>query len=173
MTACDGRRRRRRCAASGLAIVALLVTAFSRPVPRLIWNATASAPLGLYRLDDTRTVRRGDLVLADPPPAIRGLAAARGYLPRDVALVKRIAASTGDTVCSDGVAVAIDGRIVARALRADPHGRILPHWTGCRTLGKDDLFLLMTDVSTSFDGRYFGPVGRNAVIGRLAPLWTW
>jgi type IV secretory pathway protease TraF len=36
----------------------------------------------------------------------------------------------------------------------------------------DELFLLMEGVPGSFDGRYFGPVNRSAIIGRLVPLWT-
>ena len=142
-----------------------------RPAPLLIYNASASAPIGLYRVRPADPIRRGDLVLARTPPSVRRLAAERGYLPESVLLVKRVAATVGDTVCARDRAVTIDGRHVAEQLAADADGRPLPAWTGCRTLGPDEIFLLMADVPDSFDGRYFGPVPASAVIGRLVPLW--
>ena len=110
--------------------------------------------------------------LAELPPDARRLAVARGYLPDGVPLVKRIAALGGDRVCAVDDAVFVNGRAVAGRLARDGLGRPLPRWTGCRVLADDELFLLMEGVSGSFDGRYFGPVRRAAIIGRLAPLWT-
>lgn len=138
-----------------------------------MWNATASAPVGLYRVEPAASLRRGGFVLAWLPDAARRLAAERDYLPADVPLVKRIAALAGDTVCCEQARVTINGIAVATALRADNWGRSLPHWSGCRTLGQYEVFLLMPDVPDSFDGRYFGPIKTDAIIGKLVPLWTW
>lgn len=160
-------------ALGALGLGLLGVTAVARPVPLIIENASASAPLGFYRVLPARPIRRGDLVLAWAPPAARRLAARRFYLPATVPLVKRVAALAGDTVCADGAAVRINGWQVATRLPADREGRPLPAWSGCRTLGPDQVFLLMAAVPDSFDGRYFGPIGTRAVIGRLVPLWTW
>ena len=115
---------------------------------------------------------RGDLVLAALPSDARRLAADRGYLPVGVPLVKRLAAVSGDAVCSVGDAVFVNGRHVAARRNHDASGRQLPRWTGCRVLATDEVFLLMAGVSRSFDGRYFGPVRRARIIGRLVPLWT-
>jgi len=90
-----------------------------------------------------------------------------------VLLVKRIAALSGDVVCRTGNAVSINHHIVAQALPVDTKGRALPRWRGCQKLGTGDVFLLVPAVADSFDGRYFGPVKRSAVIGKLVPLWTW
>ena len=141
------------------------------PTPRLIWNATASAPLGAYWLT-VQDAARGDLVLAEPPPNARRLAARRGYLPARVQLVKRLAAMAGDRVCADGAILWINGMPVAEPLAADSRGRPLPAWTGCRTLTGDEIFLL-TDAPDSFDSRYFGPVPRSNVVGTLIPIWTY
>jgi len=168
------RGRRRPRAVLALALVGLAALGFAAladPAPRLVWNASASAPLGLYWTSHT-TPSRGDFVLAEPPPQVRRLVVARGYLPDGVPLVKRVAALGGDRVCALDDAVSIDGRIIAERLDRDRCGRPLPHWTGCRVLADDEFFLLMTGVPGSFDGRYFGPVRRAAIIGRLAPLWT-
>jgi len=139
----------------------------------LVWNASASAPRGLYRLSDTGPYHRGELVLADPLPWVRAFAARRYYLPAGVPLIKRISALAGDTVCSAGRSIRIDGTCVAKRLRADAEHRVLPRWTGCRTLRHGEEFLLMRGVRDSFDGRYFGvtPVANNR--GKLVPLWTY
>jgi conjugative transfer signal peptidase TraF len=140
------------------------------PAPWLVWNASASAPIGLYRVLPGNAVR-GDLVLVRTPCSIRQLAAERGYLPRDVPLVKRVAAQGGDVVCTAANVIFVNGRVVAERLARDRLGRPLPGWSGCQTLQPDDVFLLMDGVTDSFDGRYFGAVPTAAIIGRLAPLW--
>lgn len=139
--------------------------------PRLVWNATASAPRGFYFVVDHRA-NRGDLVLVSTPLSVRHIAAERGYIPANVPLVKRIAAQHGDIVCSTGDDISINGVAVAVRRARDGLGRALPHWSGCRGLGAGDIFLLMTNAPTSFDGRYFGITPRAAIIGRLVPLWT-
>jgi len=55
----------------------------------------------------------------------------------------------------------------------DREGRPLPAWQGCRPLAPGEVFLLMANIPASFDGRYFGPIPRAAIIGRLVPLCTW
>ncbi len=152
----------------GLGLIGLATLA--RPAPWLVWNASASAPIGLYRVLPGKPIR-GDLVLVRTPSSVRQLAAERGYLPQNVPLVKRVAALDGDIVCAADDVISVNGRVVAERLARDRLGRPLPAWTGCQTLGPDDVFLLMEDVTGSFDGRYFGPVRRAAIIGRLAPLW--
>lgn len=168
-----GRLRPRHVLALGGAGLGLLgLAALGRPAPLIVYNASASAPVGLYRVQPAGVIQRGDLVLARMPETLQRLAAERGYVPATVPLVKRIAALAGDTVCALGHVVAIDGRPVAVQRQADGQGRPLPAWTGCRTLSDGDVFLLMGDVLDSFDGRYFGVSPAADVIGRLVPLWT-
>jgi len=138
--------------------------------PLLVWNASASAPIGLYRVT-SGAPERGDLVLISPPKSIAKLAAGRRYLPAGVPLIKRIAAMGGDDVCAFDGAIIINGKIVARQIGADRAGRPMPRWNECRALVGDEFFLLLTPAD-SFDSRYFGPVPRAQIIGRLAPLWT-
>jgi conjugative transfer signal peptidase TraF len=155
-------------ALSGLA--ALSFSDVRHPLPMLVWNASASLPIGLYRTA-SGVPRRGDLVLVRPPESAAILADRRGYLPAGVPLVKRIAAVGGDRVCAvDGV-VFINGQIVAHQLSADRAGRPLPRWSGCKVLGGDEIFVL-ADAADSFDSRYFGPVPTTTIIGRLVALWT-
>lgn len=150
----------------GLPIVA-------RPLPRLVYNGSASAPFGFYRVVPAAPVRRGDLVLARLPQPAAQLAASRRYLPRSVPVVKRIAALDGDLVCAQSGVVSINSRVAARTLPVDSEDRLLPAWHECRPLASGEVFLLMTDAPASFDSRYFGPIPAAAIIGRLVPLWTW
>lgn len=139
---------------------------------RIVWNASASAPIGLYAVHHDRAFTRGDLVLVIPPPSIAKVATRRGYLPAGVPLVKRIAGMAGDTVCAQGNGIFINGQFMAARLSTDGQGRPLPSWQGCRTLDQGEVFLLMEDVRTSFDGRYFGPTNISDIVGRLDALWT-
>jgi conjugative transfer signal peptidase TraF len=157
------------------AALAICAIAFSNSTPRhalFVWNASASAPVGLYRVIHQRDVLRGDLVLAIPNHSVAIFAAEREYLPMGVPLVKRVVAVEGDTVCARGNGIFFNRIRLATRLSADNKGRTLPSWTGCRTLGRRDVFLLMAGVSDSFDGRYFGPTDTSNIVGRLEPIWT-
>jgi Type IV secretory pathway, protease TraF len=143
---------------------------FVRPMPRVIYNASASVPVGWYRIEPAHALHVGDIVLVHLPAAPSALAARRGYLPLDVPLLKRIAATSSQRVCiRDGI-VRIDGMPVASTLSIDGAGRRLQAWRSCQRLRRGELFLLSTDSPASFDSRYFGPVTVHAVIGQAQPL---
>lgn len=153
----------------GLAL-ALGVTIAKPPLPRLVWNVSASAPLGLYVVSPGEPAANGDMVIARVPARWRRLAARRRYIPVNVPLVKRVAAGPGDRVCAAGDLIRINGRAAAVRQNADGHGRAMPRWHGCVTLAGGALFLL-TDAPDSFDGRYFGPTARDDIIGKAQLLW--
>jgi len=158
---------------SGLAVIGVVLGvggAILKPKPWLVWNVTASAPLGLYR-SASGPVARGDWVLVTAPHDARELAAVRHYLPRNVPMVKQIAALGGDTVCRFKETVSVNAVVRAVALERDRFGRPLPRWRGCTLLRPGQVFLL-TAPPASFDGRYFGPVPANNLIERIEPLWT-
>lgn len=154
----------------GGALVALTAPLALDPVPRLVWNASASAPIGLWRITPAAPIGVGDHVLVEPPPAVRRLAAQRHYLPANVPMIKAVAAVSGDKVCAAGPWIEVNDRPVALRRAADRRGRKLPWWSGCQRLSNGAIFLL-NPAPDSFDGRYFGPVSKAAVIGKAAPLW--
>jgi conjugative transfer signal peptidase TraF len=154
--------------------VALLGTAASvHSVPLLVWNATASAPIGLYRVHAGDRFARGDLVIVAPPPHLASLFAKRGYLPIGVPLLKQIAALSSAVVCRLDRRITVDGIAVAVALERDHEDRPLPNWQGCYELARGEVFLLNIGRPDSLDGRYFGPVPAALIIGRAEPLWIW
>jgi len=139
---------------------------------RLIWNASASVPIGLYAIGGRNRIEVMDLVAVRPPEPIASFLADGGYLPRGVPLMKRVAALAGQRTCRSGRTVSVAGAVVAEALERDRRGRPLPVWQGCRVIAEGELLLLNSDVPDSLDGRYFGPVPISAVIGRAIPLYT-
>ena len=140
--------------------------------PDLIWNASASVPIGLYRVRSTRSLGLGDLVLVRPPPALAAFLDRGGYLPSGVPLLKHVAALAGQGVCREGDRIIIDGTHVTDALGRDRRGRPLPAWQGCYALRDNQVFLLNEDRPDSLDGRYFGPLNLSTIIGRAPPVWT-
>lgn len=170
----ERRQRHRRLAIAALASLAVIPLAASllvRPPVLLVWNSSASAPLGLYAVRPPDNVGTGEMVIAWTPEPARSLAAARRYLPSNVPLVKRVGADVGDRVCAIGPAIRVNGRLVAARREVDREGRPMPWWTGCRQLAAGEYFLLM-DSAASFDGRYFGITRREELVGRAVLLWA-
>ena len=153
---------------TALPVLALAIASTVSLPKKLIYNASASAPIGFYWIAD-RPIERGDYVLARVPERVRKLVEERGYLPADVPLIKRVTGVDGDEICRFGQEILINKTLVAVALERDPSGRELPRWSGCVLLEREDFFLLQ-DHPRSFDSRYFGPVGRRLIIGRATRL---
>lgn len=148
------------------------VTAAIHPSPRLIWNASASAPIGLYSVSPADRPTTGQLVAISPPPYWSRWMAERHYLPLGVPLLKHVAALPGQIVCRTGRAVSVDGEVVAFALSRDRRGRPLPDWQDCRQLRDSEIFVVNAAVRDSFDSRYFGPLPVASVIGAASPIYT-
>ena len=140
--------------------------------PRLIWNASASTPVGFYTIGEVGNLEVTDLVAVDAPEPLATFLSDGGYLPRGVPLLKRVAAVPGQRVCRTGLAITVDGVPMGDALDRDRRGRPLPVWQGCRLVANGELFLMNWQVRDSLDGRYFGPLPASAVIGRATPLYT-
>lgn len=155
-----------------LGVITLVTAAWVKPVLRIVYNASDSAPRGWYRVVQSSHFRVGNYVVAQLPEDVATLAAGRGYLPRSVPVLKRIAAVSGQRVCiRDGV-VAIEGAVVARTLDVDWNSRPLTAWLHCRRLVGGEIFLLNAAAPASFDSRYFGPIDVSFVRGVAVRLVT-
>lgn len=112
--------------------IAILI-AFDVRVPLVIYNASGSAPLGFYYVED-RLPTRGELALIKPPPLLELMIVSRGILPPSVPLVKQVTALGGDEVCRSNEpagTIAVNGKVVAEVFDRDRGGRRLPSWDGC------------------------------------------
>ena len=155
-----------------IAIVAQAFSMDTKPAPRLLWNASASAPIGLYSVEPIDQLAVTNLVVAMPPNSLATFLAERDYVPLGVPLIKRILALRGQSICRNERVISVDGTAMGMTLAHDRQGRPLPVWQGCRAITQDEVFLMNWDEPASFDGRYFGPIPLRAIIGRAQPLWT-
>ena len=158
--------------ATALSVTLIVLPAIATWSPRILWNASASVPIGLYRLHPVGHLTIGDLVVVQPPQALSDYLDARGYIPRGVSLLKHVVALEGALVCRSGDRITVDHRRLGYAHAQDRYGRALPIWQGCHRLGVGEVFLMHPDAPDSLDGRYFGPLPRTAITARLTPLWT-
>ena len=156
-----------------LGVAVALFGAIIKPSYQIRYNTSQSAPIGWYAVVPQRDVPVGAFALASLPTGAATLADERGYLPKNVPILKRVVAGNGQSICTQDDQIDVDGVTVARSLSRDSEGRSLAAWTGCRRLSADELFLLNSQSAASFDSRYFGPISRSNVIGRAIPLWTW
>jgi conjugative transfer signal peptidase TraF len=153
-------------------VVLIASISLIKPTPRLVWNASASAPIGLYWIVPAEAPRVGDLLAIRAPEKIAQLMDERGYLPKNALLLKRVSALTGTKICREGERVIVAGRVIALAKSADAQGRRLPVWSGCHRLADDEIFLINAGVADSLDGRYFGPFPKNSIVGLARPART-
>ncbi|WP_339758573.1 S26 family signal peptidase [uncultured Sulfitobacter sp.] len=137
-----------------------------------LWNASPSAPIGLYRLQSIDNLEPRDLVTVAAPDPIAAFIVDRGYLPPDVPLLKHVAGLPGQIVCRFDRSITVDGISLGEAQQTDSHGHQMPVWRGCHRITSDEVLLMNPDAENSLDGRYFGPIPRSALLAEAIPIWT-
>jgi conjugative transfer signal peptidase TraF len=147
------------------------LSAFFHPLPKLIWNASASVPIGLYAVHPAGALHVAELVAVRPPNALASFLDERRYLPKGAPMLKCILALPGQTVCRADRDITVDGIAMGDALARDSRGRPLPVWQGCQRIPDGDVFLMNRRSADSLDGRYFGLLPAT-IVGRAVPLWT-
>ena len=161
-----------RFAATSAVVLGVGLSVLFRPAPRLIWNASASVPIGLYTVRPAGPLHVDELLVVMPPEPLATFLDERRYLPLGVPLLKHVLALPGQTVCRSDRTITVDGVTVGDALDRDHLGRPLPVWHGCRVVGAGNVFLMNWQSGDSLDGRYFGSLPTTTVVGRADPLWT-
>ncbi len=98
-----------------LAALATGLAALFQPTPKLIWNASASVPIGLYAMRPAGALHVTELVVVKAPEPLARFLADRGYLPKDVPLLKHILALPGQVVCRTDRTITVDGIAMGEA----------------------------------------------------------
>jgi conjugative transfer signal peptidase TraF len=158
--------------ATYFSVMGVAIASFIPTPLRLVWNASASVPIGLYALASTPDLEVGDLVAVLPDKPLADFMVERGYIGRGVPLLKRVMALPGHEVCRTGRTVTVDHVPLGDALDRDRMGRDLPVWHGCHRIADGQLFLMNPDARDSLDGRYFGPIPARTIIGKATPIYT-
>jgi type IV secretory pathway protease TraF len=79
-----------------------LSTIAAKLAKRYIWNASASVPVGLYRLWPTGSLWVTELVAVQPSQSLATLLSEREYLPRGVPMLKCVMALPGRPFAETG-----------------------------------------------------------------------
>ncbi|WP_306120718.1 MULTISPECIES: S26 family signal peptidase [unclassified Roseitalea] len=166
------RRARKTLILGGSALALIGASAVVRSDPVALWNPSSSVPVGFYAVIPIETLEVGALVAVRPPEPLEAWLVENRYLGHDTPLLKHIAALSGAEVCRDGAVIRIDGEAIAEARERDRLDRPLPVWSGCHRLTDGKVFFLNADHPASLDGRYFGPLGAETIIGQATPIWT-
>ena len=142
-------------------------------------NVSSSEPEGLYLLDTSTSqkISRGDLVTSCIPLSYARLAFERDYLAASstcpghvIPVLKRVYGLPGDSVDLRESGVFVNGQKIPHSgrLKVDTKNNPIPHSS---FHGKLSGYLLLAPTyHLSFDGRYFGPVSRQEILGRVFPL---
>jgi type IV secretory pathway protease TraF len=141
-----------------------------QPPRILLWNASASVPVGLYALETTDKRYVSELVAVLPPEPLATFLAAGNYLPRGVPMLKHVLALPGQTVCRDGLVVTVDKVATGVARERDRTRATAAGLAGLPRHRPGELFLMNWQSADSLDGRYFGPIPASAVFGRAHPF---
>jgi conjugative transfer signal peptidase TraF len=146
----------------------------------LRFNATASMPMGLYRItkSDPQAVSRGSVVAVCPPAAAAEVGRRRGYLSagpcrsQSELLLKRVVAIAGDDVTLTSSALFVNGCRLpnSRPLAVDRSGRPVEHWAFGRSRVPRSKVWIYADHERSWDSRYWGPVPVHNVVATAVPL---
>ena len=124
--------------------------AFPLPSDSVVWNTTASMPLGLYWRIPAGPLVAGDLVEFRAPDSwLDPLKHAPAIQQGVVAVLKTVRGIAGETVCWGDDALHT-----------------------CQSVPPGHIFVMGTHPK-SLDSRTLGPIDRRLVRWRLLPLWTW
>jgi conjugative transfer signal peptidase TraF len=141
-------------------------------------NASASLPIGLYRITSNQSAKLIEFCPAEPFGSLSANRAYRGKgnCPDGAEpLMKPIAAVTGDTVELSAAGVTVNDRLLPNSapLPFDTKRRPLQHWAfGKYRVGSGTVWVISTYNQRSFDSRYFGPIPLPLVRHRLTPFMT-
>lgn len=130
-------------------------------------------PHGFYLVLPELNVQRGDLVVFYLPRAVMRQMRGRNWLSHVQLLIKKVAAVEGDSVCNREGKLTINDSFVAIAQKEDGEGRAIPTFRGCFQVGSEYFLPLSSHIPNSFDGRYFGAVSKDDLLGRAVPLLIW
>ncbi|MBC2857029.1 signal peptidase I [Cetobacterium sp. 2A] len=146
-----------------LSIFLILFLGFSYFEDRYVINVTKSLPIGLYKLSEIDSIKRGDIVFFKAKEEIFNFMIERGYISKEISsFIKRVEGVEGDSVAV-GDYLEINGIKVKSFLpNEDSIGRSLYKKTGNYHL-KEGEYFLVGDTMNSFDSSYMGIINRGQI----------
>ena len=145
-------------------------------------NLTESYPLGLYQIVNDLNISKNDMVLFCPPNnRFFKKAYLRGYIEKGLCpsgyweLQKKVVGLAGDHLQIDDYVYINNNKIKnTKIFKIDPQGNdmyFMPNKDKNMVIPKGFMFVVSDYNELSFDGRYFGIVPINSLIGKIKPIF--
>ena len=133
---------------------------------RVVLQVTPSMPRGVYWVEQSRQIGKGDIIVFEAPADARMLIAARHWWKLSVGylLMKPVVARKGDRVRVSAKGLFINSVFFGAVERIDTEGLPLPLREIDRVLSEHEYFTA-SRYEHSFDSRYFGIIRREAIKG--------
>lgn len=132
----------------------------------ITYQVTSSMPKGLYLITPAKNLSRGDIVLFKPPNKVLSFLVKHKWLPHSGLMMKYVIATPHDYVCQKQGWIFINHKKIAPVYKEYAIGKKLANTHFCSKLTTQQYLLMSTRNKHSFDGRYFGPVNKNRIIGK-------
>lgn len=164
---------KKKCGVAVCAFFLILLLGGWLPLPKiLVYNRSASLPVGWYLIVPTQQLHVGDIVVFKAPSQAEALAIERGWLPKGDLMLKQIGALAGMSyrIQDDGQFYVGDA-YWGQALEVDRQDRPMPQLRGSFTVESGN-FLPVSHHPTSFDGRYYGTVPLANIRCKVVPVLT-
>lgn len=150
-----------------LSILALLVHFALKSGYHLTYSVSRSVPKNIYLVMPSREFKRGDLVQFIPPEPFKKFLLTKHWLPQSGLMLKYVYAVPGDFVCNENHVVMVNKRKVGPVYTFYNKKNKLPQTKFCGKLTDNQYLLMSTCVKRSYDGRYFGPVRKTNIVGKV------
>lgn len=158
-------------------VVMLIISCYmyvphTKILPSILFiNTTASVPRGIYIKIPGEVYKQGDIVVYEPPEAVKTIAVANKWCRSDELFLKKIGAMPHDIYKIDEITsqFTINGKYIGNAFEKDSKGYVLPKLRG-EFMVPDDEFLPITYRTQSFDGRYTGTVPLKDIKAKVVPM---
>lgn len=139
----------------------------------LTYSATSSMPRGFYLVTPQKKFTHHEVVEFRPPLHILNLIQENHWLPPNGSMIKYVFAVPSDHVCIHHQTLWVNHKKIAPIYKFYAPNKLLPQTKICGRLQEGQYLLLSTENERSFDGRYFGPVSQQKILGRAKILVGW
>lgn len=143
-------------------------------------NVTASYPMGIYKIyEDSKNINRNDMILFCPPDNDTFKMAKKvgylrsGFCPGNyIKMMKKVSGLPGDKININKFVYVNSKKLINSDLyKKDSQDNILPELKENFILEDDQYFLMSDYDKKSFDSRYFGPINKKQLIGKMKPIF--
>ena len=158
------------CAGFFLFACFFVITSVRKSGYGLSYQVSASMPEGWYLLQPVSNLKKGEVVVFEPPHFAKKFLQVHHWLPDNGVMMKHVMGVPGDFVCKHNGAIFLDHHRLAKVYRYYEPGKLLPTREFCGKVPPQHYLLMSTTVENSYDGRYFGLVDSKSIFGEARKL---